>query len=118
MAQKSWIYADSAGMEYSIGLYHGSESGHVMVYCNDKIMVVDFSIVDTKKYSFYVGEEFFELDLNKIKGSYEYELRINEEISTPLNIERKAQQKNYVMISVGLGILILSVIFLTSYLLI
>lgn len=105
MAQLSWLYADNAGSHYNIGLYHGSESGHVMVYCNGSIVIVDFSIKkQDKNYSFYVGEEFFELGLNNGEDDqYSYELKINKEVSSPLNIVRNKVNKFYNYICVGLA---------------
>ena len=116
MAQQSWTYADDAGLYYNIGLYHGSPSGHVIVYCNSDIMVIDFSILDTKKYSFYVGEEFFELNLELEESEFQYELKINDTVKSPLNKIRNQLQRKYNMISLGLGILIIGGIILTCFL--
>ena len=76
--QYTWTYTDPPNTIYNIGLYHGLDTGHVMVYCNDSIVIIDFNILEQKKYSFYIGEEFFELFLNKNEdGSFSYELKIN-----------------------------------------
>lgn len=106
MAQQSWTYADDGGQLYNIGLYHGSPSGHVIVYCNSNIMVIDFSILDTKQYSFYVGEEFFELNLELQDSLFHYELKINDTVRSPLNKIRNNLQRRYNMISLGIGVLI------------
>lgn len=112
----SWTYADPKGTIYNIGLYHGSESGHVMVYCNDAVVIVDFSILEQKKYSFYVSEEFFELFLNKNEdGAFTYELKINSVVNTPLNKVRKQHQDNYNKISIALAVLFVLIIGITIY---
>ncbi len=119
MAQLSWLYADDTGSQYNIGLYHGAESGHVMIYCNRSILLVDFSIKkETKNYSFYIGEEFFELGLNRGESNqYSYELKINKEISTPLNLVRNKVNKYYNYVCFGLGAAFIFAIAFTTYLL-
>jgi len=37
----------------------------VLIYVNKKPIVVDFSIKETKKYSFYVGHELCEMKIEK-----------------------------------------------------
>lgn len=118
MAQHSWTYADNTGFHYNIGLYHGKETGHVMVYCNKSIIIIDFNIRSQKKYSFYVGEEFFELFLNHldpVKNEYSYELKINKDIMSPLNKVRKENQRKYNLIALLLGIVIFGSIIIASW---
>ena len=118
MAQLSWTYADNSGFHYNIGLYHGSNSGHVIVHCNENIVIIDFSILETKQYSFYVGQEFFELDLTKKpKNTFSYQLRINQKINSPLNILRRKYEKRYNLYSFLLGLIFFGTVALTSLLL-
>ena len=118
MAQLSWQYADPFGHQYNIGVYHGSDSGHVLIHCNEELLLVDFSIVDDKQYSFYIGEEFFELDLRKRSEAFTYELKINKEISTPLNNIRNKVENEYATISIVLAIMFVGGIALATYLLV
>ncbi len=114
--QYTWTYTDPLNTIYNIGLYHGLDTGHVMVYCNDSIVIIDFSILEQKKYSFYVGEEFFELYLNKNEdASFSYELKINNTVNTPLNKQRNAEQKNYNTLALVLGIAFIVIIGITIY---
>ena len=61
MAQMNWIYLDDRGGRHSIGLYHGDRSGHMLIHCNRKIIQIDFSVKETKTYSFFVEDEFCEM---------------------------------------------------------
>ena len=117
MAQQSWLYADDGGTHYNIGLYHGDESGHVIVYCNGAIVVVDFSIKSKKDYSFYVGEEFFELGLlqEETEGPFSYELKINHVVKSPLNMMRNKVNQYHNYLSVGLAALFVGGIVIFTY---
>lgn len=94
MSQVGWIYLDDFGHRYKIGLYHGRQSGHLLIYVNKRIVYIDFHVTSTKKYSFYVGEELIEIDL--IRGSnntFEYDFQVNKKIDTPLNRLRAKRDK-------------------------
>ncbi len=65
MSQFSWTLLDDFGKRYEIGLYHGDRSKYVLIYVNKKPIVVDFSIKETKKYSFYIGHELCDMKIEK-----------------------------------------------------
>lgn len=116
MAQSNWTYSDPYGHQFNIGLYHGTKSGHVIVYCNKNILLIDFSILTTKKYSFYVGEEFLELELTKNQAKkFEYKLSVNHEIHTSLNIKRNTIARRDNMIAACLGIVFFLTVGFTCY---
>jgi hypothetical protein len=97
MGQYNWTLLDDFGNRFKVGIYHGDRSGHVMVHCNKKIMIIDFNVLQSKKYSFFLGHEFCELDVIKEASSYRYTLKINEEVDTQLNvIRRKLHRKNMI----------------------
>ena len=89
MSQYNWTLLDDFGNQYKVGIYHGEKSGHVLVYCNKKVLLIDFNVLRTKTYSFFLGHEFCELTVIKDIGSYRYDLRINEKANTQLNNIRK-----------------------------
>lgn len=65
LAQQVWNMTDISGEEYSLGLYHGEETGHLMVYLNESILIIDFKILNDKTYHFYIGHELMELKISK-----------------------------------------------------
>ena len=76
MSQFSWTLLDDFGKRYEIGLYHGDRSKHVLIYVNKKPIVVDFSIKETKKYSFYIGHDYARLRSKKT-GQFKYSFITN-----------------------------------------
>ncbi len=108
MAQQIWHMKDVTGAEYTLGLYHGEESGNLMVYLNNAIMIIDFKIKQNKDYHFYIGKEFMLLRIKKISEHYEYSLTVDTESDTPYNlsIRKQAREEQYLMI-IGMGVVII-----------
>ena len=74
-------------------MYHGEDSGHLMVHCNNKVMLIDFGVKGSKNYSFFLDEELFELHLTRENGRFSYELKHNEDIDSPHNRRRDQEKK-------------------------
>ena len=72
MSECRWTYYDPVGGPQTLGLYHGEESGHVMIYLNEKVLIVDFMVYHSKSYSFMVNEMLVQLNLQKENGRFEY----------------------------------------------
>ncbi len=118
MPQRNWTYSNTFGQQFNIGLYHGTKSGHVIVYCNRSIILIDFSISKTKKYSFFIGEEFIELDLQRkesTKEDFNYSLKINEELTTSQNKIRKERNRKNNLLAAFLGVAFFLTIGITCY---
>lgn len=109
MAQLSWTYVGQMGYNYEVGLYHGEESGHVIIYCNQIIVVIDFKIFENKMYSFFLGDELCELHFFKQIDNlgFKYELKINDKVETPLNIARKRESREYDKYAFIIGVIFL-----------
>lgn len=112
MSQLNWVFLDDFGKRYDIGLYHGNKTGHLMVYCNSNVILIDFNVLESKLYSFYLGEELCELEIKKKSEQFSYSLKPNRTADTPLNhIRRHTEKKNQLKIAIIGVILILVVIF-------
>ncbi len=92
MAQMNWVFLDDFGGRHKVGLYHGDRTGHVMIHCNLKVMQVDFSVKDSKMYSFFIEDELIEIILDKKDGVFGYEFRVNKKVDTPRNRDRRKQE--------------------------
>ena len=92
MAQINWVFLDDFGGRHKVGLYHGDRTGHVMIHCNLKVMQVDFSVKESKMYSFFIEDELIEVILDKQDGIFGYEFRVNKKVDTPRNRDRKQQE--------------------------
>ena len=91
VAQQSWTLNTGNGRQHLIGLYHGEESGHLAVYCNSQVILVDFHVREEKRFSFFVDEELCELTITPgAQQGYQYRLALNEQAETPRNQHRKA----------------------------
>lgn len=93
MAQLQWTVPGLGGRNYRVGMYHGESSGHLMVHCNNKIMLIDFGVKDSKNYSFFLDQELFELHIIKEQGRFSYDLKHNEDIDSPHNRRREQEKK-------------------------
>ena len=80
MAQAGWTYTDLFGRKFYIGLYHGDESGHVVLYVNNKISIIDFNINDSKNYAIYIGRDLLKIELDNSSGDFTYRLSMDESI--------------------------------------
>ena len=72
MSECRWIYYDPTGGAQTLGLYHGENSGHVMIYLNEKVVLIDFMVHNSKSYSFVVNEHLLKLNLQKENGKFQY----------------------------------------------
>jgi hypothetical protein len=74
MSQSTWLYSDKNGTDYEINIYHGDESGHILIYVNDKIMQIDFGIFNAQNYTFLIDDVLFELSVYAAPDGFEYRL--------------------------------------------
>ncbi|MEP6647845.1 MAG: hypothetical protein ABJC12_12220 [Saprospiraceae bacterium] len=93
MSQITWTYVDDNGYSHSIGLVHGDESGHVLVYCNENIVVIDFHVLTNKKYSFFIEEELCDVAIEEKEGKFSYGFSIDQVTDTPRNRGRKKMDR-------------------------
>ena len=114
MAQIRWLYASPSLKQYRIGLYHGDKSRHVLLYINNRISVIDFSVKEDKTYSFFIEEEFCELSMRKEATHWSYDFLINTEILTPANVIRRKREVRYLIYGVAFLILFAIIVLVLS----
>lgn len=100
MSQLTWTIVSQSGKLFKVGMYHGEKSGHLLVHCNLKVMLVDFNVLETRSYSFFIEDEFCELTVEKAEGQFRYGLELNTKIDTPLNRARNSKNKRHLWQSV------------------
>jgi len=104
MAQMNWVFLDAFGGRHRVGLYHGDRTGHVMIQCNLRIIQIDFSVKDTKMYSFFIEDDLCEIILEKKDGVFGYAFRVNKTVDTPLNRIRRTrdgQERKHLAMLIG-----------------
>ena len=82
MCESRWTYYDPTQGTQTLGLYHGQDSGNVVIYHNYRIVIVDFKVHQPKSYSFMVNENLVKLNVLKENGKFDYKFeatRIKEE---------------------------------------
>lgn len=62
--QAFWEYTNKHQYTYLVGLYHGDKSNHVIIYCNNSIIKIDFNIMYTISYNFMLDDELFSLKID------------------------------------------------------
>ncbi len=83
MSESRWTYYDPTQGTQTLGLYHGQDSGNVVIYHNHIVVMVDFMVHQSKSYSFMFNQNLVKLKLLKENGKYDYKFertRIKEEV--------------------------------------
>jgi hypothetical protein len=111
MAQTQWTYHGASGRSHHIGLYHGDDSGHVIIYCNNNILTIDFDVKEPKSYSFYLEQDLCELSLSQDEGAFEYDFKI---VGNPNDNEADDKSEVLDFIYVILAALLLMGIIITA----
>lgn len=107
MAQHNWAYTSGSGKQYVVGLYHGAESGHLMVYCNLSVIYIDFSVLHDWTYSFFIEDDLLELKIARQGEQFHYHFDVNRQVDTPLNRARKLREREDFRKLVLMGIALL-----------
>lgn len=111
MAQLGWVYLDPQGGQHRVGLFHGDNTGHLLIHCNMRVIQIDFSVKESRSYSFFIEDELCQISIYKETGGYSYEFKMDRKVDTPLNRQRKAlnrQNLKYVLWSAA-GLLLVVV---------
>ncbi len=96
MAQVSWNLRSNTGNFYQIGLFHGDRTRHVVLYCNNRIIQLDFKVFEEKTYSFYLDDELCEVQLQpRGDNVFSYHCLLDNVAPTALNIARDKLEKKH-----------------------
>lgn len=90
MPQHAWSITGPLGNTYKLGLFHGATTHHVVVHCNNRVVAIDFGVKESKTYSLFLDQELCEVTIDHTgDDNYTYDCRINHEVETPLNQQRR-----------------------------
>lgn len=68
----------------------------MVLYCNQRIVAVDFSVLESKQYTFFIDDELCEVQLKREGEYFRYYFNLNREVDTDRNREiRKTDRKNW-----------------------
>lgn len=104
----NWTYIGDRAEKTTVGLYHSADSGNVMLYCGQNVILIDFYVHDSKKYTFFISDELCEVTIERKGNSYYYGMEINTQADTPRNrrrkvIDRKDFVESFAMMSLFVG---------------
>lgn len=117
MSQMTWTYLGDDGSRHKIGLFHGDNTGHLLIYCNARIVVIDFSVRATKNYAFYINDELCDLAVEEKDGKFSYGFKVDQVTDTPRNRQRRKMIRSQVKQTLLLGLIFILFIVLVVFLL-
>lgn len=116
MAQQGWNITGARGQTFKLGLFHGQDTGHVVVHCNERVVAVDFGVKEAKTYSVFLDQELCEISIEpQPDQGFAYDCRINTEVKTELNERRRrgrAEQRQLEVVQLVCGGLVCLVLLL------
>lgn len=100
MSQKSmnhytWTYVGDGGRNYRVGLLHSNKTGHLVIYVGSKIVQVDFKVLQSKEYTFFIEEELVHINLERRGDEMFFHFIIDKKTDTPRNRIRQALERKY-----------------------
>lgn len=114
MSQYSWTYVGDSGRKFKISLYHGMRTGHLLVHCNGKVLIIDFNVRETKRYTIMVDNDMLDLVLSRTGDEITYSLEVNNREGTPgwerdRNDRRKSIKLGLIFLLIIIAIVLLSI---------
>ncbi len=116
MSQMTWTYIADDGSHHKIGLFHGENTGHLLVYCNARIVVIDFSVLSSRNYSFFINDELCDLAVEEKEGKFLYGFKVDQVTDTPRNRGRRKMIRAEEHQSLLIGAVFILLIILVAYL--
>lgn len=116
MSQANWAYCNKRGQLYKVGVYHGEDSGNVLIYCNNQILTIDFEVNQPKSYTFFLDQDICEVSIQASTQGYDYDFRVNDEKASdpPHQKTKAAEEQSYLLYASLAGLLLFSLIFSLS----
>jgi hypothetical protein len=91
----NWTYLAGEGRTVPVGLYHSSTKGHLVIYVGKKISTIDFNVLDSKEYTFFIDNEFCRIRLERRGDQMYYFFEIDKKADTPMNRARWAMERKF-----------------------
>lgn len=67
-----------------------------MLYCNARVVAIDFHVLESKQYTFFIDDELCEVKLEREGDHFRYYFNLNREVDTDRNRElRKRDQTHW-----------------------
>ena len=90
MPQLNWTYYSPAGSRYLIEMYHGDDSGHLILFVNGEIVKIIFSQLEDTTHSFIIDQQMIEFKMTK-KNVEEFEYKVTPQTRESMGLETKKE---------------------------
>jgi hypothetical protein len=87
------------------------------VYCNARVVVIDFSVRASKNYSFFINEELCDIAVEENEGKFSYGFKIDQITDTPRNRGRRKMIRTQIRQSLLFGAAFIFLLILAVFLL-
>lgn len=116
MNKQKWTHISGNGRRTTIGVLHSPKLGHLLIYCGQKVVIAERSVLESKDFSFFLEEVLLRLKVIKTDTGFKYHFEIAKDVDTPLNLEKKAYEKKMMWQSslAMLGLLMFIVVLIVS----
>ncbi len=95
MNQFQWTFLDNKQQRHTLGIAHSSKSGHLVVHCDHRVVLIDFGVLEERTFSFFVEEELCKLNIRGSKeAGFTYDFNIDTEIDTETNRIRNKKKRS------------------------
>ena len=91
----TWTYVAGEGRTVPVGLYHSSKLGHLVIYVGKSITTIDFSVLDSKEYTFFIDNELCRIKLERRGDEMYYFFEIDKTADTPMNRARWSMERKF-----------------------
>jgi len=92
-----------------------------MVHCNSSVILIDFNVLKSKNYSFYIEDELCQFSIDRQGSVFSYDFKVDAEADTPRNRRRReaereerAERRQMVWLGVGTVIFLIALISVIS----
>ncbi len=110
-----WKYVSSEGRTYYVGLFHGEETGHLLIYCGSNIVHMDFSVLQASTFSFLIDDDLCEVVVEPAKKGFSYQFFANREKEAARQEERKVRDRKYLKQTIIFGLVFFGVIAIVGF---
>lgn len=115
MAQLHWNYTNNLGQRYVVGLYHGTQSGHFIAYCNSAVIIIDFNVKNSKSYSFLINDELAQIKIEQQNGGFTYDFDVTSENQNEEDDSSSNENKWIAWGAASVGLLIILIVAFTQF---
>ena len=92
--QFQWTFLDNKRQRHTLGIAHSPTSGHLVVHCDHRVVIIEFSVLEAKEFSFFVEDELCRLNvLGDRDAGFTYNFAIDTDADTEVNRVRNADRK-------------------------